>query len=112
MDGPSRFLLLPAGYIQMYDLNLNDTYQQLFSDNKKTVGIDFFIGNKQFIGKGFATLILQKFIQTYCDDVERIIVDPNSKNSGAIHIYKKLGFKKMTSLRIKNELLDIMAYSI
>lgn len=113
-NGVDRFLFsinhIPSGYIQMYDVNLNSAYQEFFNDNKKTVGIDFFIGNKKFLGKGLAKLILHKFIESYCKEVVRVLVDPNPKNSRAIHVYEKFGFKKIAMCTIKNEPHDIMAY--
>lgn len=93
----------PIGYIQSY------TPSSYFSGSDKihdwlpplpenTVGIDQFIGDPDYLGKGYGTLMVQDFIQ-YLHSIEptiqAIIVDPEPINHAAIRCYEKVGFKKM-----------------
>ena len=109
-----RFIFLingrPVGYIQSYDVKLHDESKKFSKNNHKTVGVDFFIGHKKFIGKGFAKIILQKFIKIYCADAARIVVDPDPKNSKAIHVYESCGFVKHTTCLIDDKIHEIMFY--
>jgi len=102
----------PVGYIQSYDVKLSNEYKKFSKNNYKTetVGVDFFIGDKNFIGKGFAKIILQDFIKIYCSDASRILVDPEAKNSKAIHVYETCGFVKHTVCFIRDKMHAIMFY--
>lgn len=110
----NRFIFLidgyPVGYIQSYDVALHGEYKKFSKKNKITIGVDFFIGNKQFLGKGFAKIIMQKFIEHHTHDASRIIVDPDPKNSKAIHVYETCGFEKVMTCIIDNKPHDIMIY--
>lgn len=84
-DSTKRFLFsidsVEAGYIQSYVISDTD------------IGIDFFIGTPGFLGKGYAKIILEKFIGDYCIN-KNIVVDPQINNHKAIHIYQNIGFCK------------------
>lgn len=87
---------LPAGYIQSYIIDENNT------------GLDFFIGNSDFLGKGYAIIILKKFIDTYCSN-KTVIVDPAITNQKAIHIYQKLGFCKLNEFTHNEVIHQLMS---
>jgi len=109
-----RFIILindhSVGYIQSYDVKLHDECKEFSKNNYKTVGVDFFIGNTNFLGQGFAKRILQTFIKIYCADAARIVVDPDPKNSKAIHVYESCGFLKHTTCLIGDKMHEIMFY--
>lgn len=98
-DSTKRFIffidLLAVGYIQSYIIDEND------------IGIDFFIGNSDFLGKGYAMIILKKFIGTYCSN-KNVIVDPAINNQKAIHIYQKLGFCKLNEFNQNETVHQLM----
>lgn len=110
-NGVARFLFLidgePAGYIQSYFVDDAHPYKK-FILAKKTNGVDFFIGNKKFLGIGLAQSILEQFIRDFCHDANSIVVDPNSKNEKAIHIYKKCGFSTVGKYNLSDKLNEIM----
>jgi RimJ/RimL family protein N-acetyltransferase len=68
------------------------------------------IGNKKFIGKGFAKFILQEFIELYGANVTRILVDPNPNNNRAIHVYKTCGFLPLEIFNVDKNPHQIMVY--
>lgn len=88
----------PIGYIQSYSIN-NSTHSWLPSvrQNEIMIGIDQFIGEEDYLYKGFGP----GFIKTFIDDVlaqehyTKIIVDPEPQNTAAIRCYEKVGFNKL-----------------
>jgi RimJ/RimL family protein N-acetyltransferase len=99
-----------VAYIQAYVIDAKHEYKEFIVLNESTMGIDYFIGNNSFLGRGFSIPILRDFIKFYCP-VSRILVDPIPENQKAIHIYKKFGFIKIGIHVINNQLHDMMVYS-
>ena len=84
----------PIGYIQYYIVNDN-CWDVLKSENDSTVGFDIFIGEEDYVGKGYGSMVVKKFTQEIfdtLDDINRVIVDPFYDNKKAIRCYKKAGF--------------------
>ncbi|TXI92911.1 MAG: GNAT family N-acetyltransferase [Neisseriales bacterium] len=102
-DNCKRFIFsidsLAVGYIQSYIIAEDD------------IGIDFFIGNLNFLGKGYAAIILKKFIDAYCSN-KTVIVDPAIDNQRAIHIYQKLGFCKLSEFEQNGVIYQFMSRRI
>lgn len=67
------------------------------SKTRKTYSIDFGIGNKDFLGKGLASLTLKTFTDFFRSDVDSkadtFFIDPDTNNPRAKHVYEKAGFK-------------------
>lgn len=89
---------IPIGYIQYYyiDRRLEKAGSWLPELPTTTVGTDQFIGNPQYIGKGYGTQLIKAFISYLTSVLEpsitTIIVDPEPKNIAAIRCYEKVGF--------------------
>lgn len=71
-------------------------------------GVDYFIGEPAYIGKGYAATILKTFIETHCASAKRVTVDPIATNARAIHVYEKCGFKYLADFYKKNIHYNIM----
>lgn len=114
--GVKRYLFFidnqPAGYIQSYEIDTESEYYRFSLPDKENMGIDFFIGNQDLLGKGFAIRVLAEFFLHYCQNVKRIIVDPKPNNSKAIHIYEKYGFMKVGELMVEGSQHIIMAINL
>jgi len=88
----------PIGYIQYYyiDRTVEKAGAWLPELPVTTVGTDQFIGDPQYIGKGYGTKLVAAFIE-YLKEIEpnstTIIVDPEPENHAAIRCYEKVGFK-------------------
>ena len=75
----------------------------LFRDNLsktgKTITIDFGIGNKNFLGKGYAASTLEAFVDFYYNQVDKgadtFFIDPDENNPRAKHVYNKAGFREV-----------------
>ncbi len=87
----------PIGLIQYYSAE-GEANAWLPKLPPSTLGIDQFIGDKHYLGKGYGVRLIKEFIQ-YLKTIEpsmaAVIVDPDPKNIVAINCYEKVGFKKI-----------------
>jgi RimJ/RimL family protein N-acetyltransferase len=99
----------PIGFIQYYHANkVGDGW---WPDEKDgTLGIDQFIGEENYINRGFGTLMINAFIkQLFLNpDVKKIITDVDPKNQRAIRCYEKTGFKFIKELNTPDGLAYLM----
>lgn len=88
----------PFGYIRYYDAHLwVDGLGEV--EPEGTYGIDLYIGDADYLGKGYGTALLRQFIKKILEDqkvlgkpIKQIIVDVDVTNTAAINLYAKLGF--------------------
>lgn len=82
----------PIGYIQKYNASkVGDGWWEGYPDD--VIGIDQYIGDSNYIGKGFGAKIIKAFLNFVKDaDTRQVIVDPSPDNIAAIKCYKKAGF--------------------
>ena len=75
------------------EMNVPNHYIPFLEPDRATYTLDFFIGNENFLGIGFAvpTLILFRDYLGKCGDA--FLIDPECDNVKAIHVYEKAGFK-------------------
>lgn len=91
---------VPIGYIQVYDFYDFPREYELKTENlpASLAGIDLFIGEAEFIHKGYGAAILEQFINNYVfKEFNNCFVDPDNNNIAAIRAYEKAGFKKIKS---------------
>jgi 3-dehydroquinate dehydratase/shikimate dehydrogenase len=55
--------------------------------------LDLFICDLNYVGKGLAVSMIKEFLTTHFSHVKRVLIDPESTNQRAIHVYQKVGFK-------------------
>lgn len=89
---------VPIGYIQYYDVRdfprEYDFNSQELPESCAT--FDWYIGDPVYVGKGVGTVVLELFLNTIVFVVfKAAFVDVNSNNLVAIHVYEKVGFKKI-----------------
>ncbi len=85
---------IPIGFIQYY-------YADKVGDDwwpdatPGIVGIDQFIGDENYINKGYGTQLIGQFVKKLFNDsaITKIITDVDPKNQRAIRCYQKVGFK-------------------
>lgn len=84
----------PFGYIQYYPVKRypwND--HGLGKELSLSAGLDVFIGEKNFLGKGLGKLMITRFIQRHIWRQYRYcLVDPHKLNKQAIGCYQACGF--------------------
>lgn len=98
----------PIGYAQMYRLNKDYLEEYQYPQTNKVVyGVDQFIGEPNFWGRGIGTefMNLMLFYLTKQKGADIVILDPHADNKRAIRCYEKVGFKKIKFLP-KHELHD------
>ena len=87
----------PIGLIQYYTVGVEDS-SWLPKLPEHTLGIDQFIGDKEYLGKGYGCRMILAFI-SYLKAIEAnagtIIVDPDPANTVAIKCYEKAGFERV-----------------
>jgi RimJ/RimL family protein N-acetyltransferase len=84
---------IPVGYIQYYRANTSEQYW-CESEPDTTVGIDLYIGEPEYVGRGFGTKVVRAFCQKLFDeyDVKKIVVDPDERNERSIRLFERVGF--------------------
>ena len=89
----------PIGFIQTYQAcKVGDGWWK--GESEGTWGIDQFIGEKDFLGKGLGSKFISQFTNDLLtkDKVDRIITDPSPNNHRAIRSYEKAGFLRLEEI--------------
>lgn len=84
------------GFIQTYIIEDSSP----FKVNDKIKGIDLFIGEVDYLHKGYGKLIINKFLRNYIFNDPSIRfagIDPEVENLIAIRAYEKSGFKHVNT---------------
>lgn len=78
-----------------------------------TVGIDQYIGEEDYINKGYGTVIIRSFIEKLLAEshIKKIIVDVDPNNLRAIRCYEKVGFKRDKIIQTPDGLALLMMLS-
>lgn len=96
----------PIGYIQSYNVSAYAEENKLNNKliPKNCCGIDIFIGEPNFLNKGLASQILQTFWHNILrEHFDYCLVDPDTNNTKAIHVYEKAGFKILPELQTREK---------
>lgn len=62
-------------------------------EGKDAITLDLFICDLNYLGKGLAVPMIKEFLTSQFPHVKRVLIDPEVKNTRAIHVYEKAGFK-------------------
>lgn len=83
----------PIGFIQYYWANKVGG-EWWPNEDENTVGLDQFIGEENYVNKGFGTLMLKAFIQFLFQHprIKKIITEADPYNLRAKRCYEKAGF--------------------
>ncbi len=84
----------PVGYIQAYlAAQVGDGWWP--DETEGTYGMDLYIGELDYFGKGYGSGIIQKFLEYFQSkhEVRKWIIDVSPKNLRAIRCYEKVGFR-------------------
>ncbi len=106
------------GYIQYYyiDRSVQKAGEWLPPLPEATVGTDQFIGNPEYLGKGYGTVCIKEFITYLTHAVEpsitTFIVDPEPTNYAAIRCYEKVGFRQLGNYTTPFGPILLMRYDV
>jgi RimJ/RimL family protein N-acetyltransferase len=82
----------PFGFLMTSPIEKDQEYA---IKNASTITLDLLIGEEAFLGKGLAVEMIQSFILDKFSNTDYFLMDPSASNTKAIHIYEKVGFKKI-----------------
>ena len=85
----------PVAYIQSYRIEDFPTAKAMVTDSTNVAGTDTFIGEEDFLHKGFGDIYIRKFLREIVftePEIMSCIIDPEPKNKIAIRAYEKAGF--------------------
>lgn len=86
----------PVGYIQKYKIKDYPENAQYVKSEDQASGVDLFIGEPNFIGRGLVSMMLKKFLKEIIftqEGIDTCVIDPQPDNARAIRAYEKVGFK-------------------
>ena len=92
---------IPVGYIQYYNKYDFPPEQGYTVEGlpDSLAAIDFYIGEEEYLGKGFGKKALEDFLEDYVfKKFDACFVDPDTENYGAISMYEKVGFKRVKEI--------------
>ena len=107
------FLILfrgrPIGALQCYD-PAGDWACALPFDPRRTRGLDLFIGEPGFPGKGHGSTLLRQVSDALLAraDVCRVIADPDPKNGASIRAFEKAGFYNAGEMVLSGERVRLL----
>lgn len=96
----------PVGYIQKYFVNDWPELGDYLNYDDTVVSVDLFIGDQEYMGRGFGSLMLSEFLKQVVFNNPKVtmcMIGPEPNNKRAIRAYEKVGFRHMQSLRIGTE---------
>ncbi len=96
----------PVGYIQYFPVTKKEDYE--LETNEDVWAIDMWIGEPNFWDKGIGSKALKLVMGHIFKDekAKKIIIDPHVDNLRAIHVYEKVGFKKVKILKAHEKYQD------
>ncbi|HNX63624.1 MAG TPA: GNAT family N-acetyltransferase [Oscillospiraceae bacterium] len=84
----------PFGFCQYYDYSLGDENWHGAIDIKDTFSIDYLIGEKEYLGKGFGTKIIKLLTEKVFEETiaSQIIVQPEKDNAASRNTLLSAGY--------------------
>jgi RimJ/RimL family protein N-acetyltransferase len=98
----------PIGFIQY----CRATKEEWPDEPEGTIGLDLFIGESDYLGKGYGTTAIQTLITQLLTNptVKRIIIDVDPNNTRAIRSYEKAGFKFVKTVTTPDGVANLMEF--
>lgn len=76
-----------------YDHTIPFSFLITSPEGDDATGLDVFICDLNYLGKGLAVPMIREFLSTHFSNVKKVFIDPEATNKRAIHVYQKVGFK-------------------
>ena len=76
-----------------YDGDIPFAYLLTSEKRKDAITLDLFICDLNYLGKGLSVRMIQEFLISQFPNVKEVFIDPEAKNTRAIHVYQKVGFR-------------------
>ncbi len=115
----AAFLILiedrPVGYIQVYapDAFPTDMPWNKVKIPPNSAGIDWYIGEKEMTGLGLGPHILNAFLDAFVARFyDHVLVDPETRNTRALRVYEKAGFRPWKALENEGAFILIKDFTV
>ncbi|WP_314728284.1 GNAT family N-acetyltransferase [Bacillus sp. Marseille-Q3570] len=91
----------PIGYVQYYPLSEKEKRIYGYKRNESFYGMDQFIGELSYQGRGIGTLLVGTVATFLFDklDAAKVVMDPQLRNPRALRCYEKCGFRPVRLLK-------------
>jgi RimJ/RimL family protein N-acetyltransferase len=98
MDG------IPMSYWEAYWVK-GDVVEKCYEAHRSDQGIHLLIGNKNYLGKGYALPLLRAMVhfQFLSKDTEKVIAEPDIRNEKMIHVFEKCGFERVKPITLPDK---------
>ena len=84
----------PIGYIQSYNINGWGYWTRRVKIHENTVGLDYYIGDINYIHKGYGSQIINEYIKSVVkkQNYDYVMISPNPENIANCKLCEKCGF--------------------
>jgi acetyl CoA:N6-hydroxylysine acetyl transferase len=98
MDG------VPMSYWEAYWAH-GDVVESCYDSQPGDQGIHLLIGDPDYLGKGYALLLLRAMVhfQFLQQKTEKVIAEPDIRNEKMIHIFERCGFEKIKPIELPDK---------
>jgi RimJ/RimL family protein N-acetyltransferase len=76
-----------------YDKEVPFAFLITSPQGEDAITLDLFICDLNHLGKGLAVSMMRTFLISHFSHVKRVLIDPETTNTRAIHVFQKVGFK-------------------
>lgn len=97
---------MDVGYIQCYRIGDHPPYAAVLDYDEDAWGIDMFIGEDEFRGRGLGAAALRQFVENEIlprPGVTGVVIAPNPANQRAIRSYERAGFRYLRTVWVPEE---------
>lgn len=92
------------GYIQAYPVDGNGNWTRQVKVYDYTVSLDYFIGNIDYIHKGYGSLMINSFIDEFLKEkYDYAMISPDPINRASIRTCEKCGFNYIKTVNTPNK---------
>lgn len=96
----------PIGMIQAYQVHNYPEYAEAIGMDE-AIGIDLFIGEADYLGKGYGRDIIDAFVRDavgeHFEDAQLVVASPSVNNLGSINAFEVAGFSKGSIVDVPGE---------
>ncbi len=101
------------GYVQYYSLKNENSYRSVLPPEifDNAAGIDLFIGEADFLGKGLGSVIVRAVLEQHVwSYYQYCVVDPDQRNTASLLMFERCGFRQHAIVSTRDDLGQVVQY--